>query len=173
MALKESYVEQQGFSGLVKKCTGFYCRTVEAQPKTSLLSVEASSVTEPSMSITTQISMSMQVERQRRVGIITGRLADGIAVLMFASIIAVLCLQKRCNVQEGDKYRTKDHEMDIDDYDDIDGECFFGFPISERCQSLPLFLHRSTRYHGPFSRAAPERSIAAVPSWECVNDPII
>jgi hypothetical protein len=110
-------------------------RSDEAQPTTSLLSVEASSVPEPSMSIATQISMSMRGERQWRVGIITGGLAGGIVVLTFASIIAVLChktLQKRRNGQEGNKYKTKDHEMDIDDYDDIDGECFFGFPISER-----------------------------------------
>jgi len=32
--------------------------------------------------------------------------------------------------------------MDIDDYDDIDGECFFRFPKV----SIPLFLHRPTSY---------------------------
>jgi len=98
-------------------------RSNEAQPTTSLLSVEASSVPEPSMGIPLQISMSMRSEKRRRVGIITGGLAAGITLLTFASMIAMLyhkALQKRR--KEGNKYRTKD--LDIDDYDDIDGECF-------------------------------------------------
>lgn len=99
----------------------------EAQRTTSLLSVEASGVPEFRMSITLPISMSMRGEKQRRVGILTGGIAGGIIVLTFASMIVVLCyktLQKRRNGQAGNRYRAKDHEVDIDDYDDIEGEWF-------------------------------------------------
>jgi hypothetical protein len=101
----------------------------EAQHTASLLSIETSSASIPTMSVTMSMSMSMRSAQQRRVAIVMGGLAGGIAVLALASTVAMLChnaLQKRRGKGQGRKrYGVKNHEMDgddDDDNDDIEGE---------------------------------------------------
>ena len=68
----------------------------------------------------------MRSVQQRRVAIVMGWLAGGIAVLALASVVAMLlhtALQKGRGMGQGKKRRgVKNHEMDDDDDDDIEGE---------------------------------------------------
>ena len=96
----------------------------EAQHTASPLSIETSSAPIPTMSVT--MSMSMRSAQQRRVAIVMGGLAGGIAVLALTSTVAMLChnaLQKRYGKGQGRRrYGVKNHEMDGDDDDDSDIE---------------------------------------------------
>ena len=96
----------------------------EAQHTASPLSIETSRAPIPTMSLT--MSMSMRSAQQRRVAIVMGGLAGGIAVLALTSTVAMLCHNALHGKGQGRRrYGVKNHEMDGDDDDDdsdIEGE---------------------------------------------------
>lgn len=92
----------------------------EAQHTASPLSIETSSASIPTMSVT--MSMSMRSAQQRRVAIVMGGLAGGIAVLALTSTVAMLCHNALHGKGQGRRqYGVKNHEMDGDDDDDDSG----------------------------------------------------